>query len=107
MVCAVLFVLIFLAICIWKGITNVAKTVLCIGIVMERRVILMRIKEVLFFIFGAMGIGLVFYLPIWLSSTFNKPIDKTVYILGVGVGMIIHNLIDVLVSCLRGDDSDG
>ena len=67
----------------------------------------MKVSKVLFFIFGAMGIGLVFYLPIWLSSTFNKPIDKTVYILGVGVGMIIHNLIDVLVSCLRGDDSDG
>ena len=37
-------------------------------------------EKVLFFIFGAMGIGLVFYLPIWLSSAFSKPIDKTVYI---------------------------
>ena len=37
-------------------------------------------EKVLFFIFGAMGIVLVFYLPIWLSSAFSRPIDKTVYI---------------------------
>jgi hypothetical protein len=55
-----------------------------------------KVEQVLFFIFGALGIGLIFYEPVWLSSTFNTPLDYDSYTLGVGCGIVICTLIDLL-----------